>query len=308
MPIDQHPDPRATPLRRLLAQREGLAPEMVLVGNGAVDLIYQLVTAFVRPGDTVLTLAPTFGEYAAAATMMGANVIAHQTRAEQGFQPDLDQLIEQVQQSRPRICFLCNPNNPTGVYLPRDSIAALLNACPKTLLVLDEAFVNFAADPWPARELLPAGNLAILRSLTKDYALTALRAGYVLAPPLVIDALAKVQPPWSVNALAQAAALVALEDEQHLVTSMVALAQARTSLVRQLVTRGLHPLDSAVHFFLLPVPSANAWAQQLRQHGIIVRDGTSFGLPMHIRIAPRHAEANARLVHQLAAQLSLKPT
>src|SRR5262249_52366899 len=151
--------------------------------------------------------------------------------------------------------------------------------CPGALLVLDESFIRFVADAWPARELLGAGNLVVLRSLTKDYALTGLRAGYALADPEVIAVLLKVQPPWSVNALAQAAALAALQDEAHLCDSLSALACARDQLVQQLARLGLSPLPSHVHFFLLPVRAAAECARRLLDHRILVRDCTSFGLP-----------------------------
>lgn len=314
VPISQHPDPRAMPLRHALAACQGVDPAALLVGNGAVDLIYQLAVAYLRPSDQVLVVAPTFGEYAAAATMMGAAVITYPTFpagghcVDGGVQcvaslpnplPNLDALLLQAQQICPRMLFICNPNNPTGTYLDRASIEAVLNACPDTLLVLDEAFVNFVAAPWCACDLLNYGNLLILRSMTKDYALTGLRLGYAIAAPEVIAALEKVQPPWSVNALALAAGMAALEDKEHLSTSLVALAEAKAELVDALVGMGLPPLPSSVHFFLLPVHSASAWQRALLQHNILVRDCMSFGLPAFIRIATQQPAVNARLLEAM---------
>jgi histidinol-phosphate aminotransferase len=299
--IAQHPDPRATPLRRALAAHNGIDPAALLVGNGAADLLYQLAMAYLRPGDCVLVVAPTFGEYAAAAATMGAKVIYHPTDADSGFALDIEQLVYEEQQHRPRLLFLCNPNNPTGTYHDQGVIEALLAAAPDTLLVLDEAFINFVARPWPACRLLAHPNLLILRSLTKDYALTGLRAGYAMAAPPIIAALEKVQPPWTVNALAQAAALAALDDAAHLRASLAALAQAKSSLLHDLERLDFAPLPSAVHFFLLPVASAAEWQRELLARGILVRDCTSFGLPEHIRIAVRTPPENARLVAALAA-------
>ncbi|HEU4321951.1 MAG TPA: histidinol-phosphate transaminase [Roseiflexaceae bacterium] len=304
--LDQHPDPRAAPLRRLLAEREGLPPAMVLAGNGSVDLLYQLAVAYLRPDDRVLVVGPTFGEYAAAAAVMGALPVHWRARPEHGLELDLDGLLRAVGVQRPRMLFLCNPNNPTGGYLPRAAVERLLRAAPETLLVLDEAFVGFLPDAWSSRPLLEAGNLAVLRSLTKDYALTGLRAGYLLGPPALIAAVEKVQPPWSVNALAQAAARVALADEGHLRRSLAALAEARAALVDGLERLGLAPLPSRLHFSLLEVGDGAAWQRALLERGILVRDCASFGLPAHIRIASRRPEENARLLEAVREVRSKK--
>lgn len=301
--IARHPEPRAAQLRRALAAQHGRDPAALLVGNGAADLIYQLATAYVRPGDRVLIVAPTFGEYAAAAAMMGAQVVEHRLAPGSGFALDVAALAQQARQLQPRLLFLCNPNNPTGSYQPYEAVAHLLRACPATLLVLDEAFVNFlpAVQPPTPGPHPPAENLLILRSMTKDYALTGLRLGYAIAAPEVIAALEKVQPPWTVNALAQAAGLAALEDAAHLRRTLAALAQAKHHLESRLHALALPPLPSAVHFWLLPVPDAAAWQAALLERRILVRDCTSFGLPCHIRIAARREEDNRQLLAALAA-------
>jgi histidinol-phosphate aminotransferase len=296
-----HPDPRAAPLRHALAKHNDVDPAALLVGNGAADLIYQLATAYVRPGDQVLIVAPTFGEYAAAAAMMGAEVVHHWLQhAPDGFALDTERLTRDVQRHQPRMLFLCSPNNPTGTYYEQGAVEYLLRAAPHTLLVLDEAFVNFVADPWRATDLLEHPNLLILRSMTKDYALTGLRVGYAMAAPEIIAALEKVQPPWSVNALAQAATLAALEDTDHLYNTLAQLAQSSTRLRAGLVAAGFAPLPSAAHFCLLPVHDAAAWHAALLERGILVRDCASFGLPQHIRIAARQIEENSRLLAALA--------
>lgn len=301
IPIGQHPDPRATPLRNVLAAIEGVSARDLLVGNGSVDLLYQLAVAYLRPKDWVLTIAPTFGEYAAAAAIMGAQVYALSTHPDDDFQVHADRLLQVADQINPRLIFLCNPNNPTGTYIERAVIAGLLQHCPNSLLVLDEAFIRFIANAWSSRELLTTGNLLIMRSLTKDYALTGLRVGYALAHPAVIASLEKVQPPWSVNALAQAAAVAALRDEAHLQTSLATLSNAKEELVRALGQLGMRTVPSRVHFFLMHVPSAAEWTRRLLARNILVRDCTSFGLPTFIRIATQPVAENDRLVEALAA-------
>jgi len=299
VPIGRHPDPRATPLRNALAEMQNVGARQLIVGNGSVDLIYHLAVAFLRAGDRVLIVAPTFGEYAASVAIMGAESVEYRARSEDDFGIDVDALLDQAHACHPRFIFLCNPNNPTGRYLARAEIEKILPACPDTLLVLDEAFVRFVADAWDARELLRYDNSLILRSLTKDYALTGLRVGYAMASSAIVESLEKVLPPWSVNALAQAATIAALRDEKHLRDSLSALARAKNDLVNDLTRLGLRVVPSVTHFFLVQVPSAAEFTRQMRERKIVVRDGTSWGLSNFIRIATRTPEENARLVNAI---------
>jgi histidinol-phosphate aminotransferase len=299
VPIGQHPDPHATPLREVLAEIENVSVNRLIVGNGSVELIYHLAVAYLRAGDRVLVVEPTFGEYAAAAGVMGARVIPWRTRAEENFALDVNALLAEARACHPRLIFLCNPNNPTGKYLAREVIEKILRACPETLLVLDEAFIRFIADPWSSRDLGAFDNLLVLRSLTKDYALTALRVGYATGSPSVIEAVEKVQPPWSVNTLAQAAAIAALRDEKYLRDSLAALARAKDTFIRDLTRLDWRVMPSGTNFFLAQVPSASEFTRRLRERKIVARDGTSFGLPTFVRIATQRPEENARFVSAL---------
>ncbi len=299
VPIGQHPDSHATPLRNLLAEIHALDPRGLIVGNGSAELIFHTAFAFVRAGDRVLIVEPTFGEYARAAALMGAEIVSFRARPEDNFEIDFDALARVVRQVKPRIVFLCNPNNPTGTLLNRDHIERLLRDFPNTLLVLDEAFIRFVQDAWDSRPWLDFDNLLILRSLTKDYALTGLRVGYAIASPFIIEALEKVQPPWSVNALAQAAAIEALRDDGYLRDSLAALARAKDDLVDAITRLGFAVLPSRVHFFLMQVDTATQFTQRLLQEKIIVRDCTSFGLPTFVRIATRKPEENTRLIRAI---------
>lgn len=297
--IGQYPDPRATPLRNFLAEIEKLDAQKIIVGNGAIDLIQHIAIAFVRPGDRVLIAAPTFSEYARVATMMGAEIINVNARAENNFAIEPGALLNAARVVKPRLLFLCNPNNPTGALVELAAVENLLRACPETLVVVDEAFIRFVSTTSNARELLRYENLLVLRSLTKDYALTGLRVGYAMASPEIIATLEKVQPPWSVNSFAQAAAIAALRDESHLRDSLAALALAKHNLVNELTQLGFAIVPSPTHFFLMRVDSAKEFAAQLRAQNIWVRDGTSFGLPEYVRIATRTPAENARLIQAI---------
>ncbi len=294
-PLDRYPDREALALRRALSAQQGVALDHILVGNGTAELIWLLAMAFVRPGDRALVVGPTFGEYARAVTLMGGCVARWTARPEQDFAVETTALRRMGQRTGPRIVFLCNPNNPTGVVVPSSQIHEWAAAQPRTLFVIDEAYYQFVPGFRTAADSRRS-NLVVLRSMTKDYALAGLRLGYALGTRAVIRALARVRPPWSVNALAQAAGVVALGDREHLQDSMRKLRRDRETLRAGLVALGLHPAPSVTHYFLLPVGNGLVFRRALMNKGILVRDCASFGLPGHVRIATRTPEENARLL------------
>jgi histidinol-phosphate aminotransferase len=298
---DEYPDRAAETLRTALADRLGFTPAQLLPGNGACELIWLASLAFVRPGDRVLVLGPTFCEYARAAALLGGRVVNHCARAEEGFVPAPAAVERQLKRLRPRLVFVCNPNNPTGHALPPEVIGAWARARPRTLFVVDEAYLPFAPGLGSALDE-GAANVLVLRSLTKDLGLAGLRLGLAAGPAELIDALARVQPPWSVNAFAQAAGVAALADPGHWQRCLHLLGRAKAELLGGLAALGLAPCPSAVHFFLLPVADGAAFRLALLAHGVLVRDGASFGLPGHVRIATRRPEDNARLLAAVAEE------
>ncbi len=305
-PVHRYPEPEAATLRAALADRLGVPAERVVVGNGSVELFWLLALAYLERGDRVLVVGPTFAEYARAASLAGASVHEWRATPEANFWIAPDALRDTIAALRPRITFLCNPNNPTGVYLDGDAVAALLRAAPG-LLVLDEAYVGFVDAPWDARPLLADERLVIVRSLTKDHALAGLRLGYAVAAPTVARALQWAQPPWSVNAAAQAAGLAALDATDHVTRGRALAQEAKDFLADGLRALGLGPLPSAANFLLVEVGDAAAVTAALRRHGIYVRDCTSFGLPTHIRVAARPLAECRALLAALGALLDRAP-
>ena len=297
--LTAYPDPECLELREALGRHTGADPDTILVGNGSTELIHILARTYLSPpragcANAVLLLTPTYGEYAGAGALAGAELLTLAAQRDRDFAWDLEQAAALIQSRRPSLVFLCNPNNPTGGYLSRGKTAALAAAVAQAggLLVLDEAYINFVADAWDARALRgPAGgtgdNLVILRSMTKDYALTGLRLGYALASPAVTERLAARQPDWSVNALAQAAGLAALADADYLPQARAAAAAAKDCLTRELTAQGYGVLPSAANFLLVSVGNGAAVRERLMRRGLFVRDCASFGLPDCIRIGLR---------------------
>ncbi|HFQ95843.1 MAG TPA: histidinol-phosphate aminotransferase family protein [Anaerolineae bacterium] len=299
VPLDRYPDPDALALRRALAQHLERRMEHILVGNGASELIWLTALAFLDAGDRVVVVGPTYGEYARAARLMGADVAFWQAAHENDFAIHPDAIAARLDDVLPRVVFLCHPNNPTGQLLPLDALARWADAHPAALFVVDEAYLPFAAGAASALTL-NAPNILILRSMTKTHALAGLRLGYAVGPEPIIAALRNAQPPWSVNALAQAAGAAALAHQTWVEETLARVQKDARALIQALRGAGWRPHPTAAHFFLLPVGNAASVRTQLLRRGVVVRDAASFGLPGHIRIAARTPSENASLLHALA--------
>lgn len=303
--LSAYPDRYCLALREELAARLGVEVDNLIVGNGSTELIHLLARAFLRQGDNCLIFAPTFGEYEAAATIAGADVHLFRAEETQGFQWPVDDAMEVIQQVRPRMVFLCNPNNPTGVYLDRVDVESIRGAVGgDSLLLLDDAYVPLADWQWDSASMLSEGNVAILRSMTKDHALAGVRLGYMVAQSDIVEAVRQLQPSWSVNTVAQSVGIAALEDEAHVADARRVISEAKEYLFHELDTLGVPVMPSAANFVLARVGNAPDIRHALLRRAIAVRDCTSFGLPEHIRVAIRRPEECARLVEALREVLA----
>ncbi len=300
-PVDVLPDPEGWAVVTALARRHGLPAERFLLGNGSAELIQMVALAYIEPGDRVLVLGPSFGEYARAARMMDADVHRRDAHEAHLFQPQPRELTQALEELRPRVVFLCHPNNPTGAVYPMDWLARQAERFPETLFVVDEAYHPFTLDQVPSALTLNLPNVLVLRTLTKDHALAGLRIGYAVGHPDVLRALRAVRPPWNVNHYAQVAARAALDHPEHVHHTLRMLRQATAQLRRELQRQGWFTVPTAAHFFLVRVGRAREVQQALwHRFRIRVRDATSFGLPAYIRVASLRPEQNQRLLEALA--------
>ena len=302
--VDAYPDPRAAGLVESLAARHGVPPRAVVAGNGSTELIRLLAQLALRPNDAALALAPAFGECAVGTALAGGRLervtLAHAGNGA-GFRCDAPALRGALDALRPRLCWLCSPNNPTGSVLPVALIATLIEGHPETLFVLDEAYCDLLDLPQWSSELLAAGNLVVLRSMTKYWGLAGLRLGYAIADVSLAAPLRAAAPPWNVNACAQTAGEAALADLDHHARSIGLLRRERNRLVAALRTQGWTVEPTSAGFFLIHVGDGAAVRAALLSRGCLVRDCASFGLPEHVRVSPRHAQQNERLLAAFAA-------
>ncbi len=284
--VHLYPDSQCTALRRELGERMGVSPEEVLVGSGSTNLIRYLALAFLRSGDLAVIPKPTFGEYEIASRIMGAAVFSPSPS-----DPDLRFAFEELLRAaslRPRIFFLCNPNNPTGQYFPPEFLEKLSEPFAEGggILAVDEAYISFVEGGRSPLHLR-SRNVVFLRSMTKDFALAGLRLGYLVARPEITRELRRVLPPWEVNVAAQIAGLAALRAEGFVERSRRKLLEARDFLIQSLSRLGFRILPSEAHFFLMEVGNAAEFRRRLLRRKILVRDCASFGLPHLVRISPK---------------------
>jgi len=299
-----YPDPDCTALVAALSARLGVPPDRILVGNGSTELIHLVARVFVHRGQRPVALAPTFGEYAIATELAGGSLYPWQASAARGFRWNLKNKPDVLRRVSPPLVFVCNPNNPTGVYLGKDEVRTLAAALTGGPLLLDEAYVGFLDDPWNALDLVESGRVIVVRSLTKDYGLAGLRLGYLVAHPDVVAAVRRLQPAWSVNALAQAAGRAALADEDYPPRMRAAVREGKCELLAGLAELDLEVHAGSANFVLVRVGDGAALRLALLKRGFAVRDCASFGLPEYIRLGVRRVEACRALIAALPAALA----
>lgn len=286
-PLNRYPDPQPPRLRAQLAGLYGVDEAQLLIGRGSDEAIDLLVRAFCRAGqDAILVQSPTFGMYAVCAAVQGAAVRNVPLLREAGFMPDFDAVLAAVDASV-KLVFVCAPNNPTGDLPERGSILALADALRgRALLVVDEAYIEFADADSLAADVAAHENLAVLRTLSKAHALAAARIGCLVAAPDIIGLLRRIMPPYPlptpcVEAAEDALSAVALFRTKE----RIALVRSERERVRELLTRMSdvrEVLPSQANFLAVRFDDAGARFKQLLARGIVVRD---------VRRYPRLADA-----------------
>lgn len=217
------------------------------------------------------------------------------------FHLNLSTVSNLAEKYQPRLFFFCNPNNPTGNYYRKKEIASILEKLPKhTLFVLDEAYANLVLSKWNSESLLKQfKNIIILRSLTKDYSLTALRLGYSIASKEITGFLKSACPFWNINSLAQQNGLLVFKNKTFLKKSVLMIHKEKNRVENALKELGFDIVSSAINFYLLKVRSAKMATRLLLSNHIYVRDCTDYCLPQYIRISINLPEENDYLLKVL---------
>ena len=306
----RYPDPQPQPLRRMLANLYGCNPEQLLAGRGSDEAIDLLVRALCRPGqDAVVLTPPTFGMYAVCARLHGTRIVEVPLidRAD-GFACDSHPVPDAALAAPAKLVFLCSPGNPSGTSLPLDAVAALASRLQgRALVVVDEAYAEYAGAASATTLIESNPNIAVLRTLSKAHALAAARIGSVIADAALVSVLQRCQAPYPLPAPSVALALAALAPDALISTRqrIATTCGERDRLYRQLtVSPGVRQVyPSQANFLLVRFDDAQRALESLLAAGIVVRDmRAAVGLGDALRISLGTPEQNAEVVRALACR------
>ncbi len=285
--VNNYPEPQPRSLEKLIALKEGISPECVMVTNGATEAIYLIAQLF--HGSASIIPQPTFSEYADACRIH-RHIISYENT------DDLMQL------PRDRVYWICNPNNPSGNVLMKGFMNYLVRRSPRYTFVVDQSYEAYTNEPvLVAREMNGVPNLLLLHSFSKTYGVPGLRLGYVTGFPSTIQLLRNLRHPWSVSNMAIEAGKFLLKNGMHAVADLPAyLAEAERlrSQLRQI--EGVRVFETKTNYMLCELETASATDLKsflIHEHGILIRDCTNFyGLSNHFfRVSTQKPEENDAL-------------
>jgi histidinol-phosphate aminotransferase len=278
--VHSYPKASHTDLVDQIAEMWELDTAQVWLGNGGDGALDCIARAMLAPDDTVLVPSPGFAYYAMSARYHHGRVEEYPLSKADDFEQTADAVLEAYDGER--IVYLTSPHNPTGSEIPSEEVRTIAQETdPETLVLVDEAYGEFTERPSKRPLLADRDDVAILRTFSKAYGLAGVRLGYALVPESWADAYARINTPFSASELACRAGLAALEDEDHVERSVETAAWAREYIYDELAAP---TWESAGNFVLAEVGDASAVADEAQEHGVIIRDCSSFGLPECIRI------------------------
>ena len=305
--MHRYPDGGGFYLKQKLSEKLGVRPENLMLGNGSNELIEFLGHAYLAPGTNLVMSECAFVVYRLVAALFNAEVVAVPMK---NFTHDLDAMLAAITPET-RIVAVCNPNNPTGTINTPAEIDAFIEKLPDHVLaVFDEAYFELMPDELKPDLLkhIRAGrkNVIVLRTFSKAYGLAGLRIGYGIACEEVVTALNHVRQPFNVNAMAQAAALAALDDEEHIANTREMVFQGLELFAREfpnLGKNGLEFVPSFANFILVKTGNGMDVFAELQKRKVIVRPMAGYGLPDWIRITIGTKEQNRTVLSALAEVL-----
>ena len=300
--IQFYPDPKSENVISSLEKYTHLSKSNIIVGNGAIEILYNFCFAFLSKTTKVLIHVPTFQEYETAVKLSNCKISYFKSL---NLSTNIDSFISQIPKSG--CIFLCNPNNPTGELLSKKELLSIIIVAKKlkTIVFIDECFIELVpkSNESVISYVKKYDNLFILRSLTKSFGLPGLRIGYACGSKEIIKILQKIKIPWSVNSLAQDAANVVIKNTSHLKKSNIIIKKELKYLEDNIsILNGFECISSSTNFILIKIKYDSTKLQtKLLKNKILIRDCKNFrGLDNHyIRIAVKSHKDNVKLVKAL---------
>lgn len=310
--LNRYPDREFTDLRTSLAaylSHSGtrIDIDQVWAGNGSNEVLLHLLQAFGGPDRVALGFTPAYSMHPIITTTTGATWVDGMRGVPGGgaFDLSVDSAVKQVTTHQPHVVFLCSPNNPTGTALDLDLVTAVHEAAPQALVIVDEAYAEFARPGTRSALTLLKGRprLVVTRTMSKAFALAGARLGYLAADADLVDALRLVRMPYHLGSQTQAVALAALAHADLMLDTVDTIKDQRDRIVAELAAMGLDPVPSDANFVLFGhLTDAHATWQALLDAGVLVRD---VGIPHYLRVTAGTPEETTRFLDALAA---LAPT
>jgi len=303
--INLYPEGSSRLLREKIAHKLNLDKEMIIVGNGADDVIRLVGMAFINDGDEVITGEITFPAYETITKIMGGKLISVKLK---DFSFDLEKIAQRINE-KTKIVFLCNPNNPTGTIVDKKAVDRFTKQVPDDVVVVfDEAYYDYVEDknyPNSLSYVLEEKNVIVLRTFSKIAGIAGVRIGYGIAKPKLIGYLNRVVNPFTTNRLAQVAALASLDDEEHHKKVLKSNQEGKKYLYRELKKIDLFYLPTEANFIFIDLKrNSKDIFERLLKKGIIIRPGETWGCPNFIRLTIGTAYENQRFVQALKEVLN----
>ncbi len=300
-----YPDGSGFALSRALAEKHNVLPACITLGNGSNDVLDMIGRTFLGPGKEAIFSEYAFAVYPIVTQAVGATAQVARAR---DYGHDLEAMLELVNDST-RVIFIANPNNPTGTWLAKNNLQGFLSEVPRNIIVvIDEAYIEYVQEdqyPDASQWLSDFDNLIVTRTFSKAYGLAALRVGYCLSHPDVANLLNRVRQPFNVNSLAQAAALAALDDEQHIRMSVENNVQGLTLYETAFREMGLDWIPSVGNFITVNLGrNASEIDRAMLTRGVITRPVANYGMPDHLRITVGLPKENERCIGTLKEVLA----
>lgn len=302
-----YPDGGGYYLREAIAEKFGLRRENVILGNGSNEIIEFAGHAFLRPGDEIVTSDHAFAVYQLMAQLFGARTV--EVPEKSGYIHDLDAMADAITE-RTREVFIANPNNPTGTVVGAADIERFMARVPERVtVVFDEAYHEFLDNPPDTLRYVHEGrNVVVLRTFSKIQGLANLRVGFGLASAEMIEILQKTRQPFNANGIAQAGALAALGDHEHMTRTKAVTDEGRAYLQNAFAEMGLEFIPSFANFVTVNVGDGRAVFEAMLKRGVIVRAMAGYKLPAWVRVSIGTMAENRRCVEVLREVLGKPPS
>ena len=303
--INLYPEGSSRRLREKIAYKLNLNKEMIIVGNGADNIIGLVGMAFINEGDEVITGEITFPAYETITKIMGGKLISVKLK---NFCFDLEKIAQRINE-KTKIILLCNPNNPTGTIVNKEAVDKFMKQIPEDIIIVfDEAYYDYVEDenyPNTLSYVLKKKNVILLRTFSKIAGIAGVRIGYGIAKPELIGYLRQVASPFPANRLAQVAASASLDDKKHYRKVLKSNQEGKRYLYRELKRLELFYIPTEANFIFIDLKTnANLIFEKLLKKGVIIRSGKTWGCPNFIRVTIGTLNENRKFIQALKEVLN----